>query len=127
MAASKMKNVAAMAAIKTRFNLIIRVLPFMPRRLTPRDGIPATSVTDQPGDFAGLVGDEADPRRSEAFHVGAPEIFLGAITGLFRRLTVRIVEPAFSRAFVMKVRFIASARMSGRREHRNYERTDKCD
>jgi len=26
MAASKMKNVAAMAAIKTRFNLIIRVL-----------------------------------------------------------------------------------------------------
>jgi hypothetical protein len=79
MAASKMKNVAAMAAIKTRFNLIIRVLPFMPRRLTPRDGIPATSVTDQPGDFAGLVGDEADPRRSEAFHVGAPEIFLGAI------------------------------------------------
>jgi hypothetical protein len=86
MAASKMKNVAAMAAIKTRFNLIIRVLPFMPRRLTPRDGIPATSVTDQLGDFAGLVGDEADPRRSEAFMSARPrfswarlQVYLGGL------------------------------------------------
>jgi hypothetical protein len=84
-------------------------------------------VTDQLGDLAGLVDDETDLRRSWTFHFGAPEIFLGAISGLFRRLTVRIVEPALSRAFVMKVRFVASARICGRREHRNNERTDKCD